>query len=232
MMKVKLMKRFIFAISAVLLLLSVPAAAADTFWKTKTPDSWTDQEMDRLLQKSPWAKEATVNANQQDMSAVSAESGYPGGGLGGPGGRSAGRAESDHHLTDMVIRWLSAEPVRLALKRTKKSEVEVTAEKMEKYFIVAAVSRSLHSSREDAKNLKDVLLQNTFLLRKTGPPIVPEKMEALTGREEQIFLFFFPRTNPILSSDKEIEFISNPGNLSIHAKFSLKEMVYQGKLEL
>ncbi len=232
MIKVNLMKRYLFTISAVLLLLSLPAAAADTFWKTKAPDSWTDQEIDKLLQKSPWSKEATVNMNQQDTSAISAESGYPGGGAGGPKGRSEGRVESELQPTDMVIRWLSAEPVRLALKRAKKSDIEVTAEKIEKYFIVAAVSRSLHSNREDAKHLKDALLQNTFLLRKTGPPIVPEKMESSTGREEQIFLFYFPRTNPILPSDKEIEFISNPGNLNIHAKFSLKEMVYQGKLEL
>src|SRR5437899_5396938 len=62
------------------------SAGAGDFWDKKPPADWTSEEIDRLLTKSPWAKEV----NAQYAAGQSGGSGYPGGGYpdgtGYPGG--------------------------------------------------------------------------------------------------------------------------------------------------
>lgn len=46
-------------------------------------------------------------------------------------------------------------------------------------------------------------------------------------------VFFFARQrNPITLEDKEVTFHSRYGAIELKTKFTLKDMVYQGKLEL
>jgi hypothetical protein len=71
-------------------------AGSSDFWNKKEPAEWSSEEIDRLVTKSPWAKE--VNATSDAMNRSSAASagsdpgigggggGYPGGGGGYPGG--------------------------------------------------------------------------------------------------------------------------------------------------
>jgi hypothetical protein len=56
------------------------SAGNGEFWDKKPPSEWTNVEIDRLLTKSPWAKE--VNATYAP--------GYSGGGQSGPGGYPGG----------------------------------------------------------------------------------------------------------------------------------------------
>src|SRR5690242_15562166 len=57
---------------AIRVALGIPAAigvipawafAAKEFWETKPPSEWSSEEADRMLTKSPWAKEAAVSYN-------------------------------------------------------------------------------------------------------------------------------------------------------------------------
>jgi len=64
------------------------------FWNKKDPGEWTSQEVDRLVTKSPWARQvsATVSHDRSD-GGYPDDSGYPGGGGGGrgyPGGGGGG----------------------------------------------------------------------------------------------------------------------------------------------
>lgn len=65
--------------------------AAD-FWKSKDATLWTDDEINKMLSESPWAKAKTVQAQQQRTGQRGMGRrggfGFPGGGLGGgyPGG--------------------------------------------------------------------------------------------------------------------------------------------------
>src|SRR6266446_2420879 len=43
--------------------ISAWAFAAKEFWETKPSSEWSSEEVDRLLTKSPWAKEAVVSFN-------------------------------------------------------------------------------------------------------------------------------------------------------------------------
>ncbi len=56
----------------------LPLFAAADFWNRKKPSEWSEKEVQTLLTKSPWAKDASVEFNMQGME------GGPGGGMGGP----------------------------------------------------------------------------------------------------------------------------------------------------
>jgi hypothetical protein len=45
-------------------------------------------------------------------------------------------------------------------------------------------------------------------------------------------LFLFPKTVPLTLDDKDVEFSSKVGSLMVKQKFHLKDMVFDGKLDL
>jgi hypothetical protein len=67
-------------------------AATGDFWNKKAPADWTSEEIDRLITKSPWAKQ--IKAQYAPGAGNSGDGGgYPGGGGGGggyPGGGTGG----------------------------------------------------------------------------------------------------------------------------------------------
>lgn len=58
--------------------------APGEFWNDKQPSEWSEKDIQHLLTKSPWAKEATAEMNLPNM-------GGPEGGGGRGGGVSGGR---------------------------------------------------------------------------------------------------------------------------------------------
>lgn len=73
------------------LIFAVTVSHAADFWNKKQPEQWNNDEVQTLLSKSPWAKEAKVTRtggggqNPQGPSGGGG-GGYPGGGGGYPGG--------------------------------------------------------------------------------------------------------------------------------------------------
>src|SRR5579864_3236867 len=91
------------------------------FWNKKDPSQWTVAEMDKLSTKSPWARQMTVSPESRDSSGDIG--GGTGGGMGDPGmggggmGRGRGRSRGGMPVQyQVVVRWLSGKPLRLALK--------------------------------------------------------------------------------------------------------------------
>lgn len=183
--------------------------------------------------------------------------GYPGGGGGGnPRGGGGGSIPS----FTATIRWQSALPVREALLRqsgvTKADDSQV-AEKLTApvtSYVIALVGlpanlptssgrygrgtstdnrggddRDKDSADQDADQL-DRLKSGTRLNPKDRASIYPEKVER--DKDGQTIVFTFPRTTPISLDSKEVEFVTRVGSIEIRHKFKLKDMVYQGKLEL
>ncbi len=66
---------------------SSPRAYAGEFWNDKEPSAWSDKEVERMLTKSPWVKDAAVQMNFSAMPQGGAGGGRPGGGMGGGMGR-------------------------------------------------------------------------------------------------------------------------------------------------
>ena len=116
-------------------------AASSDFWNKKEPAEWSSEEIDKLVTKSPWARQ--VNAASAVVSRPYSGSGgngggmgdpgiggggYPGGGgMGSPGGgmgggrggggsRRGGGSGSMPLSYTATVRWESAKPIQEALK--------------------------------------------------------------------------------------------------------------------
>lgn len=71
----------------------------------------------------------------------------------------------------------------------------------------------------------------TVLRCKGKEPIYPTRIERLQTPEGLMTVFLFPR-DPITLEDKEVQFETAMGPMEIRTRFVLKDMSYQGKLEL
>jgi len=115
-------------------------AGSSDFWNKKEPAEWSSEEIDKLVTKSPWARQ--VNAFSAAMSRPYGGGGGSGGGVGDPGigggggsypggggtgypvgsrgsgggGRRGGGAGPMPLSYTATVRWESAKPVQEALK--------------------------------------------------------------------------------------------------------------------
>jgi len=76
------------------------------------------------------------------------------------------------------------------------------------------------------------ILSGCALARKGRPQIRPERLEILPRPGAPGVLFLFPRTPEVSLEDRNIEFLLVLDDYQVTRRFKLKEMVYQGRLEL
>ena len=191
-----------------------PLLAAE-FWDRKEPSQWSEGDIEKLLKRSPWAQEVTVNLGAKGGGGVAEGpppgargSGLPGGAMpaGGGGGSTAIRP---------TVRWESAWPIALASGKKQRSASDTE-------FYIISVSDPLFAGIK-------LDFAAAYLNVKDKPPIRAENVENGAGS----IRFFFPRTNhPITPADREVTFEAQLGPVEMKAKFSLKDMTYRGKLEL
>lgn len=175
---------------------------------------------------------------------------YPGqGGPGGPGPggpvgddpRGAGRQQ--FHGT---VRWESARPIQEALDIG--SSDDRPNPDLEKYYVLNLLGElpTLGGGRRrggDATDDQDdpaqkerrieALKEFTTLERKSGQVFL-EKIQqgSRTGRPGPGTLFYFSKLDGISPDDKQVSFYTKIGPLEVRARFTLKDMVYRGKLAL
>lgn len=224
---------------------ALPAwAFAKEFWNEKKPEDWSAEELDMLLNRSPWTRD--VNANMK--AAVPAEGGESkkkGGGYsmsGGANGRQAssggGGGGSSSKNNDVVIgsyrglvRWESAEPILLAQKKEG-----LAAEAVEHYILsvsglpmAGARKRAGDDSDPDAEEIVARIIDGTRLTPQHRDPIVPVKVDA--SKPNRGTLLYFRRDAEVFTLDhKEVSFATKLGPLELKTKFQLKDMVFRGKL--
>ena len=203
------------------------------FWEKKPPSEWTAEEIDKLITKSPWAKQVKAeylsNPNSECSGGRGVWSeqpplpriGMPGGPVGFPtGGGGAPRSVKSEY--EATVRWESAEPIRLALK-TKLTDV------FAKHYVISVSGLpriggddcKASTDNEDLKSLKQFAT-----LGSTHADAVERQVSASSN-----FLFGFPKS-AIAADAKEVTFSAHLGRLSVKAKFNLKEMMYAGHLAL
>jgi len=213
-------------------LAAVPALSspAGEFWNEKKPEDWSEEEIQEMLTRSPWAKEGAVSV------------------FGGTGGSllnrngamnrsgnmsSSGRQRSNTTQTQSgdapdlrykaIVRWQSALPIREALK--EKSTVGLADS-----YIIAVVG-DLAMGDPDADEAQresrlDMMKQYTKLDRHGGA-ISLTNIEPV---KKLGTLFYFSRAEPI--KDGQVTFSTKMGPVEVKCKFAVKEMMYRGKLEL
>jgi len=274
--------------------------ASKEFWESKPSSEWNSSEVERMLTKSPWAKDAAVSYNggpggfggggggnrRGGGGYPGGGVGFPGGGIGFPGGGSGrypggrggypgggggypgggtngggnpGDSRRGREQYRATLRWESAPPIQEALHIGVNDKPNPD---FAKYYVLNLLgdlpdmasrprgnndddrdspdsrdSTDRRASRndrdEDAQNERrlEMFKEYTKLERKDGF-LRLEKVEegSRFGSNGPGMLFYFSRLDNITVEDKQISFYTKMGPVEVRAKFTLKEMMYQGKL--
>jgi len=218
------------------------AAAVVEFWEKKPPAEWTAEEIDRLITKSPWAKEVTA-----DYAPEGGGSGPLGGGKGRPqvslpgmGGRRGNRGggrQGGASSYKGTVRWESAKPILEAMKAP-------LPEQFANHYVIGVHGVPMLGGRSTAQgdgdesdtrrpsqdDAYDNLKQFTTLQPK-GKELAQAGVVHREVSSGSSFLFGFSKEFVELSAgDKEIVFATRLGQLTVKAKFEAKEMLYHGEL--
>lgn len=206
------------------------AAEPREFWNEKEASQWTPQEIEQLLNDSPWSKRASISLHNSapgfgapNLGGISRT-----GRIGGtPRGATTKAPDTDNGniAFQAVIRWESARPIRAAEK--------LDAADVPNAYVLTAVgdfpnSGSANDDPAEREQQQAMLREYTKLERKGDSPIYLERTEPTSMG----LRFYFSRLEPITAANKEITFSTKMGPLEMKAKFSLKDMIYRGKLDL
>jgi len=198
------MVRKLIAAAALIVVTSAALMAAE-FWDDKPFITWSDEELQRMLTDSPWSRTLPVSFNAVDL---------------------------EHQLT---ITWRSALPMKQALIRAQvglngavpPASQDVLARTEEAYAV------SLTGLPLVITPFFDLAKKQTFLLREGKPPVaVEELLSTPQPGDTYLLLAVFPKSAAITVDDGDVEFVTVLGGIQIRRKFTLKEMVFHGQLEL
>jgi len=235
-------------------------AASKDFWNTKEPSEWTSSEVQQLLTKSPWARDADVTNFGRTMTnnrgggmggnrgGIGGLGGGMGGGVGGGiggglGGRNGngGAQQPDDGMGGgnptggrrVSYQALVRWDSAMPMREALHTE---PSEQLEKYYILNVLSDApglggvSSRDRDDADADRLDRLKDFTKLDRKDHPIFLAKAEAAPSGSGM--LFYFPRSEPISMDDKQMMFMTRIGQVDIKVRFTLKDMTYRGKLEL
>jgi hypothetical protein len=173
-----------------------------------------------------------------------AETGGGGGGRGGGGGGGGGDVGGGGgggtpELT-LIVRWQTALPIAQALVKAQYGAEAVSSPDAQKrlqpetkYYVIW-ISGLAGNMRPQGQDGTKELLAATTLSAKDKDAIAPIEVQysGAAGRGSFDAHFVFPRTAMLTADDKEVDFATKFGKTAIKAKFKLKDMVINGKLDL
>ncbi len=169
------------------------------------------------------------------------------------GGRRGGMGQQQGPQVAVTIRWESSAPIRqarLKMAGQQGQEDQKEAELYKKDYVISVLGLTIPPSRRrsmdddndpnnpnsnsqsnNPQNRRDELLATTRLSfkEKNRAAISPEDVK-INGTSD--IRFYFPRIEPISLDDKEVSFQTQLGSMKVERKFTIKEMKFQGKLEL
>lgn len=208
--------------------------------------------------KSVSVRIASVNPGYGDQGAGNGGNGgtwgnggqMPGGGLGrgggmgrmGGGGMGRGRGTvPPEQSTTVTVQWQSALPVRLAEAKSSGGAVDAAAMKPLNEYVIAVIglpksglgsqwSTGTSGDDSDDERLADHLKVIT-VLSVGHERLNPTKVELNQGRDGRT-IFHFEKSEPITLHDKDADFRITSDRMEVRKKFALKDMEFQGKLEL
>jgi hypothetical protein len=212
-------RRFLVYSSGLSTLVPITSFAGET-WVDRKPLEWSPQDVQTILNQSPWVKEVKL-----EMSLAEGDTGNVAS-LGGI-------------LTEfkVLVRWESGLPVRLARRESpsEPSEYVLSITRIPVAFVTTLSSSGARRPPEGAGNpdIGERIARSTALRTAGKKPIPATHVERLDVDFAPKYVIGFPRVpEPIELGDREVTFVSQIGPFAIKAKFALKPMVYRGKLEL
>lgn len=236
--------------------LAAAAGFAANTWQKEDPSQWSGEDVYQILNNSPWSKSVTAVTTPgygQNGGGGTWGEGMPGGGMGrmggGVGGMGGGmgrgrrgqQRQQQQQGPTVTVQWASALPVRLAQSKLDRNGAAPTDAKPMNEYVIAVIgfpktgfvprngSSDPNGPIDDAE-LADHLKTIT-VLSLGGQRLNPTKVELNQGRDARA-VFHFDRLESINAKSKDAEFRITSDHMELKKKFPLKEMEFQGKLEL
>lgn len=171
---------------------------------------------------------------------IGAPGGAPGGAPDGGATRSSATVDqmAENRSITLTIRWQSALPIKQALARARYGAEAATSPEARKLveenstYVIALSGLSPALAKANLAGNKDAVRRQTSLAVKGQPALEPSDV-VINPQEKQVeLLFVFPKTAAYTLDDKEVEFSTRLGALAVKYKFRLKDMLFNGKLDL
>jgi hypothetical protein len=162
-----------------------------------------------------------------------------GGGGGGMGGGNMGGGGGGGQRTGsatVMLRWMSAMPVKQAFARAQYGDEAASSpdavrslEKQETNYVLSVIGLPRNLVKRG-----DQMKKNAVLKLKSGDPIEASDAKAEMKDNGVVFLtLYFPREgHPLKAEDGELALELKLGSKTVTQKFKLKNMVFNGKLEI
>lgn len=214
-------------------------------WKDKPIAAWTAEDARQVLTDSPWAKTVTAGLarrQNEDERRDGGNMGQPEGvGFDGAGSRQARPtldAKTIFHSAysapaaeslQVLVRWETALPVESA--ELKAGEIGPPTLDGEGYKIAVYGIPGPWFNGDPAK-LGAPLKKGAVLKRKGKPDIRPSRVEVFATRAGPVVVYLFPAAAEISKDEASVEFDAEIGRVVIKQPFDLRDMTFQGKLEL
>jgi hypothetical protein len=239
----------------VLLFLCALCMWAADFWTTKPFTDWNEKEVQKILTASPWSETVTVVAGVGGSGGIAESSGKGGGGRGGgrgggpqgdsttadPGidGGGGGFGSGGPTGVSVTLLWQTALPVKQALIKRQygaeagtSPEAKAKLERVDQVCVLTLIGMPGFALGAAQGDKKVVLLESTTLMAAGKPPLKAVDVQISGGRGAANVSFLFPKTTTFTVEDKEVEFSSKFDKIVIKKKFKLKDMVFNGKVEM
>ena len=169
---------------------------------------------------------------------VGADPGIAGGGGFGGGGGGGFEGGAPGGVT-VTLLWQTALPIKQALTKRKfgaeagtSPEAKAMAEHVDQVYVLTLINMPGYLLAATQGEKKAALLAATTISVNGKPPLQAVDVQATGGRGAATMSFLFPKTAAFTAEDKEMEFSSKFDKTAIKKKFKLKDMVFNGKVEM
>jgi len=229
-------------------------------WDAKPFQDWTDKDVQKVVNNSPWARQTravvgnatSIAAGRSAQPAVNDASSNDTGVTRGREAGGAGRMGSAPNDLDqgaqslqqpgvpVIVRWQSALPLRQAQMRGKYGKEAATSPEAQRFLTqdpslyvlgIAGLAGSIVSAGAGDQAKQNIMDKATLTVRGKAS-LRPIAVDFVPHGSAVDVLIGFPRTLPITLEDQEVELASQIGSATVRYKFRLKDMVVRGKLEL
>lgn len=231
--------KLIFRIS-IILCCGVLAVMAADFWVKKPFTKWSPNEVNRMLTDSPWAKNVSLPIGSGgELASISGGGGGTAGLGAGSGSYNGGASLGEQGNVNVQVQWQSALPVRQALVLDKYGAEKADSAEAKEYlakepdsYIVGIIGLPMDQAPKTEARLKEIATTAAVLNLKGKDPIKAVSAEAVPLGDSVSLYFHFPRTTAITLDEDSVEFSCRLDKLTVKRKFTLKDMQFDGKLDL
>lgn len=227
--------------------------AAEVWQKPFT--EWSEKDIAKIMTDSPWSHKVDVtfsgggfggpggggptpNYGATDGGGGGGGGGGKGGGKGGGGGGGdvGGGGPSGPPSTTLMVRWRTALVLNEALAKHQFGAEAATSPDAKKMLqpqtmVYVIWIDGIPGNLRPQGSAKEEVVKATTLGNKEKMLTANDLQFSGQGRNIE-FYYVFPRDKMFTPEDKEIEFVTKIGKTAIKAKFKLKDMEVDGKLDL